>query len=291
MTKAACPLCGAQENARRFSERHHDVLVCGNCGLHFIHPYRGDAHEEVPPYDYDRLKFIDPARHYASSKSYYKRKYLSYVVSECGTAQSILDIGCGTGALLELLHDENPNIRMVGIELNKERAEFAESVCHCDVYQVGVEEFNYDGRFDVITMINVLSHIPSFDGLFASIRKLLATDGKVILKVGELTDDVRKGAMFDWCIPDHLHFLGVDTIRFICAKYGFRVIGHEREPFSADLFAVRRWLAPGRSAIRSTVKRAVALTPFALWMLRKLYDVRYGGEAFSSFIVIGRAEA
>lgn len=290
MKNAVCPLCSKQESEKCFSERNHDVLVCKNCGLFFIHPFGNDVHEKVSTYDYENLKILAPAKHHVSSKSYYKRKYLSYIMSECTTAKSILDVGCGTGALLELLYDENPNIRRVGIELNKDRAEFAESVCNCEVYQVPIEEFSYDSKFDVITMINVLSHIPSIDNLFTSIRNLLATDGKLILKVGEMTTDVRKDAIFDWGIPDHLHFLGIDTIRFICSKYGFRIIRHERQPLSADIFSFNRWLTPGRSSIRNIVKRVVALTPFALLILRKLYDIKHGKSIFSSFIVISPTE-
>ncbi|MDL1968773.1 MAG: class I SAM-dependent methyltransferase [Deltaproteobacteria bacterium] len=289
MKNTACPLCSKQENEKCFSERNHDVLACKNCGLFFIHPYGNDVHKKVSTYDYDNLEILDPAKHHVSSKSYYKKKYISYIRSECATAQSILDVGCGTGSLLELLYDENSNIQSVGIELNTERAEFAKRVSNCEIYQVPIEQFTYDSKFDVITMINVLSHIPSIDNLFTSIRNLLAPDGKLILKVGEMAADVKKDAVFDWGIPDHLHFLGIDTIQFICSKYGFKIIRHERQPLSADLFSFSRWLTPGRSPIRNIVKRVVALTPFALLILRTLYDIRHGKEIYSSFIVISPA--
>ncbi len=287
---AACPLCNKQENEKCFSERNHDVLACKNCGLFFIHPYGSNDHEKVSTYDWDNLEIVDPAKHYVSSKSYYKKKYLSFIRSECTTAKSILDVGCGTGSLLELLYDENPNIRRVGIELNAERAEFAKKVSNCEIYQIPIEKFIYDSKFDVITMINVLSHIPSIDNLFSSICNLLATDGKLILKVGEMAVDVKKDAKFDWGIPSHLHFLGTDTMQFICNKYGFDIIRHERQPLSVDMFSFSRWFTPGRSPIRNIVKRVIALTPFALLILRMLYDIRYGKKTYSSFIVISLAD-
>lgn len=286
MKNPTCPLCGKQDNEESFSERNHDVIVCQNCGLFFIHPYGNDVHERVSAYDYDDLEIMDPAKHYIASRDYYKKKYLSYITSECSTAKSILDVGCGTGSLLELLYNENPKIRRVGIELNTERAEFAGRVANCEIYSIPIEKFTYDSRFDVITMINVLSHIPSIDSLFTSIRSLLATDGKLILKVGEMAADVRKDAIFDWGIPDHLHFLGIDTMQHICSKYGFKIVRHERQPLSADLFSSNRWLTPGRSSIRNLVKRVVALTPFVLFILRTLYDIRHGKRIYSSFVVI-----
>jgi SAM-dependent methyltransferase len=257
--------------------------------LFFIHPYGSAVHEKVSTYDYDDLEIADPARFHVSSRNFYERKYLSHVQSECMTAKSILDVGCGTGALLELLGNKNPGMRRVGVELNYERAEFARGVAGCEIHQGPIEEFRCDGRFDVITMINVLSHIPSIDDLFDSIRSLLATDGKVVLKVSEMAVDVKKDSVFDWGIPDHLHFLGLNTMNYICSKYGFRILRHDRQPFSEDMFSRGRWLSPGRSRVRNLVKRAVALTPFALLLLRTLYDMRHGRKIYSSFIVLSPA--
>ena len=261
-------------------------MACKSCELFFIHPYGTDVHKKVSTYDYDNLEIVDTARNYAASKKYFKAKYLSYLEKECADVKSILDVGCGTGALLELLGEINPKIKRVGVELNAKRAEFAEKTAKCEIYQVPIEKLSYEGKFDVITMINVLSHIPSIDNLFISIRNLLAENGKLILKVGEMASDINKDAIFDWGIPDHLHFLGVNTIRFICNKYGFKLVRHERQPLSADLFSHSRWIAPGRSSIRNIVKRAVAWTPFALFIMRKLYDRRHGNKIWSSYVVI-----
>lgn len=285
MKNVVCPLCGSFETEFRFSERNYDVLACKACELFFINPYGNNVHEKVSMYDYDNLAILDPVRHYASSKLFFE-KYFSYIESECVSAKSILDVGCGTGRLLELLGEKNPNVRHVGIELNIERADFAKRVAKCEIFQIPIEKFEYHGKFDVITMINVLSHIPSIDNLFISIRKLIADDGKLILKVGEMAADVKKDAVFDWGIPDHLHFLGMNTIQFICNKYGFQMIRHDRQSLSADLFSRGRWIGPGRSSIRNMAKRVVAMTPFALSILRKLYDIRYGEKIYSSFIVI-----
>ena len=92
----------------------------------------------------------------------------------------------------------------------------------CDIYQVPIEEFPRDKKFDVISMINVFSHVPYFDRLYQSIHSLLNENGKVILKTGELRSDVRKQDIFDWGIPDHVHFLGARYDRFYLSQVQFQ---------------------------------------------------------------------
>lgn len=282
-----CPLCRKNDSEPVFSDKGYAVRRCHVCGLFFIDPYPSDQdehHDRVTEYRYDELEVVGTRDQYRGESQYYKR-YFPLIAEEAAGAEAALDVGCGTGHLLELLGRRGNRYR-VGIELNAARAKEARRHAGCDIVQVPIEAFQSERKFDLITMINVLSHIPDFDALFRSIRSLLSDRGKFVLKVGELADDVRKGDFFDWGIPDHLHFLGLRTIDFAADRYGFRVARHERIPFSADLFARTRWLMPGRSRLRNAVKRIVAWTPLALPILAKAYDRRHGGRVFSSFIVL-----
>jgi len=286
MKNPICPLCGNVEHEYCFSENGHQLLTCKHCDLFFIHPYPDEsaAHERVAKGRLGNPARVEADRQYRGSRYGYDR-YFPFIDKECVDAKSLLDVGCGTGRLLELL-GKKPGIHRVGIELDPDRAEYARRVAGCEICQVPLEEFEYPSKFDVITMINVLSHIPGFDAPFSSIRSLLTDGGKLILKTGELNRGVRKGAIPNWGIPEHLHVLGMSTIRFIASRHGYRIVRHEREPLSVRLFSPSKWKAPGRNAAEHFVKRTVAMTPFALSILRRLYDARYGKKAYSSFIVM-----
>ncbi|NOX62605.1 MAG: class I SAM-dependent methyltransferase [Chloroflexi bacterium] len=286
-SKIICPLCGKNENENRFHDRSHKVRRCLSCELFFIHPYPqnvAEVHETVIDYDYEDLDVLGPARHYRSSQYTYHLIY-PIIREYCRNASAVLDVGCGSGYLLERL-SEFPDLHRVGIELNAARAAYARRVSGCEIFQTPVEAFRYHRHFDVITLINVLSHIPSLDDLFYALRGLLSPKGVLIIKAGEMSKHVEKEAVFDWGIPGHMHFLGLNTMQFIADRYGFALIEHQRLPFSRVFFSKERWLAPGRSRLRNLAKTLIAHTPYALNALASRYDRRFGGQIYSSLFVL-----
>jgi 2-polyprenyl-3-methyl-5-hydroxy-6-metoxy-1,4-benzoquinol methylase len=283
---AACPLCGALDAAPQFTQRKHTLMRCGECDLSFIHPYPNadEHHTVVSEYDYPELEVLRSEAQYKNEVLFYTR-YFDLIDSECQEASSILDGGCGCGHLLERLASRRKLVR-AGIELNRERAKFARSVARCEILEVPVEKLDCARRFEVITLMNVLSHIPDIGQLFEKLRGLLAERGKVIVKTGEMKRDVKKSAIFDWEFPDHLHFLGWRTMDYISAKYGLRVRKHLRNSLANERFAAATWKMQGRSGVRNAIKTTLAHLPFALPLLARCYEAVHKGSVSSSFIVL-----
>ncbi|MFC1975742.1 class I SAM-dependent methyltransferase [Chloroflexota bacterium] len=284
MTEASCPLCKSNESRYCFSERGYKLLSCNTCDLFYIDPYPENVHEHVQKYDYDNLEILNPNRHY-QTEIQLQKMYFELIAQELDEATTLLDVGCGTGHFLERLQNY-PNLYRAGIELNKDRAAMARKKAGCDIFQIPIEEFNVEVRFDVVTMTNVLSHIPDFERLFGKLRAILTPHGKLILKVGEMKKNVAKSDVFDWQIPDHLHFLGLNTIDYICQDFNFKIRKHRRIPLSQDMFSPVYFKSPGRSKIRNIIKNLLVYTPFALPTLAKIYDIRTGQRIYSSFIVL-----
>ncbi|MEM8680964.1 MAG: class I SAM-dependent methyltransferase, partial [Planctomycetota bacterium] len=242
----------------------------------YISPYpqTEEIYETVAEYEYEELGILDSERHYQSNIRYYER-FFPMVSQECTGAESLLDVGCGTGRLLELC-GQLPGLRRVGIELNKDRAQFARQKAGCEIVEQPIQSYRPEHTFDVITLMNLFSHVPDLAGFFAAVRGLLSEHGKVILKVGELARDIKKSAVYDWQIPDHLQFLGLKTMDVLAGKFNFKITRHDREPLSAEMFSTWRWRVPGRSRARNLVKSTVAATPGALPLLRQLYRMQHG---------------
>lgn len=97
-----------------------------------------------------------------------------------GTRLNILDIGCGTGKLLEELQK---NGEVWGVDMS----EAAISLCHrrglTHVRTGKLPGLNLAQRFDVIICLDVLEHIKDDHQAIKNITKLLKPGGKLILTV------------------------------------------------------------------------------------------------------------
>jgi SAM-dependent methyltransferase len=281
-----CPLCGSGKTRNAFKDGGCALRVCSECELFFTHPYPESRrqHEMVHAGEYPEIEILDCERRYLGEQLYYDRHF-TCIEEECAGARSLLDVGCGTGHLLERL-STRPGLRCAGIELNLRAAQFARHVSGCDVYETSFEDFKCDRQFDVITMINVLSHIPSFDGMFRSLRGALRPGGKVILRTSEMSARVSRWNQLHWGIPDDLHFLGLGTLDFLCAKYGLAVIRHIRAPFEEELFLMSRWRQVGRNPYVNLIKAAGVRIPGILPVMKWLYTATLGHRLFVSFIVL-----
>ena len=284
---AVCPLCASQNGSPLFEESAYTLLHCEECDLSFIHPYPKNAkqhHDVVAEYDYTEMDVVHCATQYRNEQLFYER-YFELIDAECRAAASVLDVGCGCGHLLERLAI-HVRLERVGIELNRERAAFARKVARCEILAAPIEELARDRRFDVISLINVISHVPNLSNFLTRLRCLLTERGRVIIKTGEMRRDVKKSAIFDWEFPDHLQFLGCRTLDYICAKSGFRVRKHLRTSLARERFAASSWKMRGRSGVRNAIKSGLAHVPFALTFVASCYEAVHRGRIWSSFMVL-----
>ncbi len=281
-----CPLCGSRETEAAFIDNGCALRICLECELFFVCPYPASSsqHAHVNAGANPEIEILDCARRYLGERLYYDRHF-SLIEEECAGARSLLDVGCGTGHLLERLAAAQ-GLSRTGIELNPQAADFARRVSGCDILEIPIEQYRGARPFDIITMINVLSHIPSFDGLFRALRAALAPGGKVILRSSEMSRRVSRWNQVHWGIPDDLHFLGLRTLDKLCEKYRFAIRRHIRVAYEDELFCSFRWQQAGRSNFRNFAKRLAWRTPLALPAMRALYAATLGQRLFVSFIVL-----
>lgn len=144
-----------------------------------------------------------------------------------GQAVSWLDVGAGYGEILEAVSKLAPHgSQVVGVEPMRAKAEAARRL-GIDVVHGTLD--GVAGSFDVISLVNVFSHVHDVEALFAKISIRLRVGGCLFLETGDMTHVHRRrdfhGALD---LPDHVHFACERHIRGFLERAGFEVLDTRR---------------------------------------------------------------
>jgi SAM-dependent methyltransferase len=118
-----------------------------------------------------------------------------------------LDFGCGAGGFLKFLRELG---RVGGLPLEVEGHDvgsYAELLKRADGFRIlDLDELSREpaGRYDVISMIEVIEHLPDPSAAIALISRLLKPGGLLLLTTGNLDSPVarRQGIHYRYCAPE-----------------------------------------------------------------------------------------
>ena len=150
----------------------------------------------------------------------------------------LLDVGCGTGPMIELLAAEIPGKRYIGLDLTPRMIEVANAKGIDGArFVVGdAEDLPFDdASFDAVICANSFHHYPNPQKFFDGVHKVLKPGGRLIL---------RDYTSFNWlvCLMNHIemplaNLIGHgdvraytrDEVRAMCSKAGLKVEKLEKQ--------------------------------------------------------------
>lgn len=94
---------------------------------------------------------------------------------------TILDVGCGTGAIMKQLSE---NYKVVGIDMSPLAVEYSKKRGLTDVFLMPVQEFPRD-KYNVkaAILLDVIEHIDDDVDVLRTVRDIVGPDGRVIVTV------------------------------------------------------------------------------------------------------------
>lgn len=163
-----------------------------------------------------------------------------------------LDVGAGFGEFVEAVASVAPPGSVCeGIEpmIPKTEAAQKRGLPIRALYMQDIQE-----TFDVVSLIDVFSHIPDFHAFLEDTKRLLKPGGEIFLKTGnaaELTS--RSQFPGPLTLPDHLVFAGEQHLERYLHDAGFKVTRVRRERLDGFRYSLR-------NAVKWALRRPVHLS-------------------------------
>lgn len=169
----------------------------------------------------------------------------------------LLDIGCGNGAALANFSKALPGWQLFGSELSETALPFLKTMPNFVRLYVR-EPRAIEGKFDLISMIHSLEHMPYPAKTIAEARHLLTDAGVLFVEIPDV-----ETTPFDLIVADHLGHFSRATLRYLFERNGFsvEVVRNDLLPKENTLLARRGTVtakAPDPAAGAQLAKRNVA---------------------------------
>jgi len=247
-----CPVCrGAQRELmyrQRFAEfssegllAGYDVCACRHCGLCFA--------DRIPRQDsFDRYyevmsKYEAPRPPSASTDPNVTRlmDVVPFIERAAGTADAILEIGCGSGQLLNLLRGRGFG-KLRGIDPSPRCAQIAREHYGLDATSATFSTLNpAEPEADVIVLIAVLEHVRDLEQPLMVLRRMVPVGGRVFITVPDASHYVDGiDAPFQEFSVEHINYFGPASLTNLMQTYGFEPLFCE----SADVRAHTSTVTP-----------------------------------------------
>jgi SAM-dependent methyltransferase len=137
---------------------------------------------------------------------------------------ALLDVGCALGYLVEAARDRG--FDAYGLDRNAHAVSAAAERLGDRVYAGELDARAFPGRsFDVVTLTDVVEHVPDPAFLLTRCRERLSEDGLLALLLPNAASTVRRlfGTRWPHYVAEHLFHFGPGNLRRFLAANGFAV--------------------------------------------------------------------
>lgn len=225
---SSCAVCGANDPRPKLRKGETQILECGSCGLAFWTPEPDFHAQEL----YDASYFDDRrvGRGYDRYAALEQSLRLTFArrlsrLPRLGPSARVLDIGAAFGfAVAEALQ---AGWQAVGVEISVAAARRARVAAGGRVAVADAVATPFaTGTFDMVTLWDVLEHLPNPHAAVAEVARVLRPNGRLVLTTGDVGSPVARLSGARWhlyTLPEHLFFYTRKSLHILLTAHGLRV--------------------------------------------------------------------
>ncbi|MEL7341146.1 MAG: class I SAM-dependent methyltransferase, partial [Bacteroidota bacterium] len=223
----ACEVCGDKYAKPLFAVNHINILECHNCQ----HRYADFIPTE------DTMNSIYGDEYFFGGKDGYpdylknqdvlikRGESYSKIINQFRTPGRVLDIGSAAGFILKGF--ENQGWQGVGVEPNQVMSRYANETLGLEVINTSFEAFETNEPFDLVSMIQVISHVSDIKQCFEKLTALTADQGYLLIE--SWNENSLMARLFgkrwhQYAPPSVLRWFNCEWLQAQLKKYGFEFV-------------------------------------------------------------------
>lgn len=237
--KYPCAFCGGEETKPVLDKQGFSIVQCRSCRFVYVNP-RVENIQLSSIYRYNYFKNKDYGYiGYEQEKRLREKNFErwlndaeSFIPKQ--TPINSLDVGCAAGYCLELMQKKGWKVK--GLELDQEMCKDLQQAGF-EISETTIEAFETTGKFSVITLFDVIEHIPGIDSAFKKLRSLLTDDGIIILVTPDYNSFQRKlmgKSWFQFKPIEHIQYFDLRSLKSFANRNGLEIIYKSKSGQYAD---------------------------------------------------------
>lgn len=225
-----CNHCGGAETQPVFTMDGCRLVKCTGCGLVYLaNPPSGEDLQKMYSADADyHTQLYDPAGHDFALMTENAAIHMKFVQKIAQNGR-LLDVGCSVGHFLD--RARSAGFDCSGVEFSKESRDFAQQHFALPVEGGSIHDVSHgDASLDLITMFDVIEHVPDPAADIAKAYRLLKPGGWFVLSTPNI-DGLFPRVSYKlahtlnyWPHPEpphHIYQFSIRTLRAMLEKGGF----------------------------------------------------------------------
>lgn len=251
-----CDICGEKKSELKYKIRklNRRIVACSACGLLYVNPQNAQSVTYDFEEDGKRQSRFHEMRDLASKRfglsneeicSQEEDWRILHFSDRAGrilkyrTSGRLLDVGCARGLFLSNFLDKK-SFDISGIEPRHWIREKAVKRLGDRVFCGTLKEARLPGAyFDVVTMINLIEHLPSPKDSLLEVNRIMKQGALLMVETpdaGGFFTRIMGGRWFHFLEAEHNYFFTKATISALLSKTGFKIVSIES---SRKLFTLR----------------------------------------------------
>jgi SAM-dependent methyltransferase len=197
-----------------------------------------------------------------------------------GAKGALIDIGCGNGAALANFSRALPGWTMSGTDLSDAPLETLQSLPNFGAFYKD-EPRNIRERFDIVTMIHALEHMPDPKRTLEEAAALLNPGGRVFVEIPNV-----ETSPFDLLIADHMMHFSPAHLGYLAQRAGLKVSALRDDVLPKEI-TMLAGLGGGEAVRPKPERNAAIVARHVSWLMRLVESARQTAAKAGAFGIFG----